>query len=74
MGSLESPGESMVLQPAAVSEPNSFPALKVTTRPDSTAASTAWLQAELPSLSIWNSTCCSPKLEVITRMCGWTNF
>ena len=52
MGSLESPGESMVLQPAAVSEPNSFPALKVTTSPDSTAASTAWLQAELPSLSI----------------------
>ena len=52
MGNLESPGESMVLQPAAVSEPNSFPALKVTTRPDSTAASTAWLHAELPSLSI----------------------
>ena len=29
----------MVLQPATVAEPNSLPALNVTTRPDSTAAS-----------------------------------
>ena len=41
----------MVLHPTTGVAPISFPALRRTTNPDSTAASAAWLQAELPSLS-----------------------
>ena len=70
IGNLASPGESMVLHPTTGVAPNSFPALRRTTSPDSTAASAAWLHGEFPSLSTCSSICCSPRLEVITLILG----
>ena len=53
-----------MLHPAKVAPPNSFPADKVVIIPASTTMSICRLQAEFPSLSRCNSSCCSPREDV----------
>ena len=64
IGRFASPGLSMVLQPANVAPPNSFPADRKVMIPEEATASICWLQAEEPSLSKCISSCCSPREEV----------
>ena len=68
MGRFASPGLSMVLQPARVAPPNSFPAERKVIIPDAATASICWLHADEPSLSKWTSNCCSPSEEVRMSM------